>query len=201
MAIPAGDGGAWAPDYLTLTELKDFLRLNDVIDDALLQVYITAASRAVDRACGGRQFGKVEDPEPRTYPGRWFGEYRRYVFDIDDLATVTGSTLDVADLFPRNAVAKGKVWTQLRMNRSDVTWPSGDAQPSITITALWGWPAVPTAVKLATRLQASRFAARRESPFGVAGSPNDGSELRLLASVDPDVRVALDDYKRRWFAR
>jgi hypothetical protein len=55
---------------------------------------------------------------------------------------------------------------------------------------------VPSAVKLATRLQASRFMARRDSPYGVAGSPDAGSEIRLLSRVDPDVAVALRGFSR-----
>jgi len=55
---------------------------------------------------------------------------------------------------------------------------------------------VPTTVKQATLLQASRVFARREAPFGVAGSPDMGSELRLLEKVDPDVAVMLVPYVR-----
>jgi hypothetical protein len=64
----------------------------------------------------------------------------------------------------------------------------------VKVTALWGWTAVPVAVKQATLLQASRFFSRRHSPYGVAGSPELGSEIRLLARVDPDVGVSLRDY-------
>jgi len=45
--------------------------------------------------------------------------------------------------------------------------------------------------KVATVLQANRLLKRRHAPFGVAGSPELGSELRLLARVDPDVAVSL----------
>jgi len=50
-------------------------------------------------------------------------------------------------------------------------------------------------------LQSSRIAARRDSPFGVAGSPETGSELRLLDRVDPDVAVTLSRYRRRAWVR
>ena len=39
--------------------------------------------------------------------------------------------------------------------------------------------------------EASRWFARRNSPYGIAGSPEMGSELRLLAKLDPDVAVML----------
>jgi hypothetical protein len=49
-------------------------------------------------------------------------------------------------------------------------------------------------------LQASRLDFRRVAPAGVAGSPETGSEVRLLARVDPDVAVSLKDYIRWWAA-
>jgi len=64
----------------------------------------------------------------------------------------------------------------------------------------WGWSAVPVPVKEATYLQASRFHSRRDSPYGIAGSPDQGSELRLLSRVDPDVAVSLSDFVRWWAA-
>lgn len=59
---------------------------------------------------------------------------------------------------------------------------------------------VPDSIKLACLLQASRFFIRREAPFGIAGSPEAGSELRLLAKVDPDVEVILGPYRSWWGA-
>jgi hypothetical protein len=70
----------------------------------------------------------------------------------------------------------------------------------VQVTATWGWTAVPATIKKATLLQASRFYKRRDAPFGVAGSPDMGSEMRLLAKVDPDVEVMLGDYRRKWGA-
>jgi hypothetical protein len=59
---------------------------------------------------------------------------------------------------------------------------------------------VPSAVKQACLIQASRFFTRRYAPFGVAGSPESGSEMRLLAKVDPDVAVILGPYVTWWGA-
>ena len=69
------------------------------------------------------------------------------------------------------------------------------------VTARWGWAAVPSTIKQATLLQASRLLARRDAPFGIAGSPDVGSEIRLLARVDPDVAVAVAPYRRWWGAK
>ncbi len=187
---------AWAPDYVTSAELKSYLRITDTADDAFIALWVTTVSRNIDDHTG-RQFGKSA-LEDRIYEGQWDRSSCRYVYQIDDLMDVTG--LEVADedevavtghvLEPRNAVAKGKPYERLT---------STDCGP-LTITALWGWNAVPSAVKTGMFLQGARLAARRDSPFGIAGSPSDGSELRLLAKLDPDFQTSLKPYVRKWWA-
>lgn len=192
----------WAPDYVTAAELKAYIRVTDTVDDAEIAVAITAASRAIDDHTN-RQFGKVAAPEARRYSARYDYERCRWVVDIDDLATVSGFTavvtnvgnLDSYDLEPVNAIQKGMVWTRLVVKTDSTATPTGDAN-EIAITAPWGWPTVPVPVTQAGRLQASRFLSRRESPYGIAGSPDQGSEMRLLSRVDPDVGVSLRAYRR-----
>lgn len=193
---------AWAPDYITTAELKAFLRISDTVDDVQLAVAITAASRAIDDHCG-RQFGKVASAEARTYTARY--DYHRgvWVVDIDDLddttsfaLTVAGTTETAYTLEPRNAVLKGMAYTRLVVDSDATTQPAGDYD-EIVPTGKWGWTTVPTGVKQAAYVQASRFFSRRDSPYGIAGSPDQGSEMRLLSRVDPDVGVSLRKYRRQ----
>lgn len=187
---------AWEPDYLSLTEVKQYVRVPDTVDDAELQLALTTASRAINGHCN-RQFGQVDAPEERRYTARWDYERCRWVVDIDDLQDATGLVVEVDGtaitaytLEPVNAVVKGRAWTLLVVDPDAEAIPTG-ADHEISSTALWGWTAVLEQVKLATALQANRLASRRNSPYGVAGSPEAGSELRLLARVDPDVAVSL----------
>jgi hypothetical protein len=128
--------------------------------------------------------------------------------DVDDFQTTTGLVvnLDLDDdgtysdavtgfrKLPLNAQQKGRPWEHLVLpDGVDVCGEEGE----VGVTVAWGWTTVPVAVEQATALQASRFLARRNAPFGVAGSPETGSEIRLLAKVDPDVAVSLKDYVRR----
>lgn len=196
---------AWAPDYVALLDLKAYLRITDLVDDAQIALAITAASRAVDQHTN-RQFGLVAAPEARVYTARYDRDRRRWVVDIDDLMTVVGlvvtteaGTVDVFTKQPGNASAEGKPWTRLVVEPSSAVTPNGD-EDGVTVTARFGWTTVPVAVQQATLLQASRFFGRRNAPFGVAGSPELGSELRLLAKVDPDVAVVLGPYIRWWAA-
>lgn len=190
---------SWAPDYVTLEEMRSFAtKHSSTANDDELALAVTAASRAVDRACN-RQFGLVAAPEERWYPPKWDRRRCRYVVAIDDLQTTTGLEVggvafDSAThrLEPRNAPVKGRPWTLLVLE--------SDPGDELLVEARWGWTTVPDPIKQATLLQGNRFAARRSSPFGVAGSLQDGSELRLLARVDPDVAVTLAPFRRWWVA-
>ena len=65
-------------------------------------------------------------------------------------------------------------------------------------SAKWGWSAVPAAAHSATLLQMARIIKRRDAPFGVAGSPDMGNELRLLAQMDPDAKLLCASIRRYW---
>ncbi|HEX6748799.1 MAG TPA: hypothetical protein VF092_15990 [Longimicrobium sp.] len=197
---------AWAPDYITLQELRDFLEVPDdnTENDPLLATYITAASRAIDMAChpgGLRQFGKTDAPEERTYVAEWRAERGRWVVVTDDFMTaptaVTAGGVAVTGwrAEPRNAPTRGRPYERLVLEIGSAVVPAYP-EYEVAVTAVWGWTAVPVQIKLATRLQASRFDFRQASPSGVAGSPEQGNELRLLARLDPDVAVNIAGYAR-----
>lgn len=197
---------AWAPDYVTVAELRSYAtRSTSTVDDVELALAVTAASRAADRHCN-RQFGQVDAAEERLYTPTWDRRRRRWLIPIDDLMTQTGLAVEVDgtaltafELEPRNAAAEGRPWTRLVVDDDSAVTPTG-GEFEAAITAQWGWTAVPEPVKQATLLQGNRFAWRRSSPQGVAGSPEQGSELRLLARLDPDVAITLGPFVRWWTA-
>lgn len=197
---------AWAPDYVTVDELKDYLRFPDNADDVFVALWVTTVSRNVDDFCG-RQFGKVAAAEDRYYTPVYDRHERAWLVEIDDLQDTTGFTLADADgtaipvqtstvdgytLLPRNAAAKGEPYTQLKITVS----PGCE----VTGNGLWGWNATPAAVKTGLMLQGNRLKARRDSAFGVAGSLEQGSEIRLLAQLDPDFKTSLKPLVRTWWA-
>lgn len=210
---------AWAPDYITSDELADYLRIKDadldLPDETQLEDACTGASRAVDEHCG-RQFGLVAAPELRYYKARWSKTRQGWIVVVDDFQTTTGlalaldsaedgTYLGVLDLtyavkLPVNAGQRGRPWEALLIRYASPVRPRGSAY-EVGVTARWGWlNGVPRTVVLGTKLQASRFDFRRDSPAGVAGSPDQGSELRLLAKLDPDVATSLRAYRRKWTA-
>lgn len=180
----------WAPDYTDTGDLEEFSKVEE---DPFIGDYGIAASRAVDDTCN-RQFGKFDDPVTLEWPvNRAFRFDDGWLLEVDDIQDTTGLVVTVGGatlaagtgykLWPADAIAKGKPATALKFT----TWPSG----TITVAARFGWNAIPRPVVAAARLQVNRWHVRRESPYGVAGSPSEGSETRLSARLDPDVLAIL----------
>ncbi len=203
---------AWAPDYSTLALLKAHMRVTDVNDDVELQACLTAASRAIDYECD-RQFGSAA--QTRYYsPDCQLLLDGRPALAIDDTFAAMTVTTDLAnnglfatslvsgtdyDLWPYNAPSDVLPWTHLLLKSTSNTYLPWTNR-SVKVVGTFGWTAVPAVVADAVLIQAARFFVRRDSAYGVAGSPSLGSEVRLLARLDPDVALLLTSVKRRWGA-
>lgn len=206
----------WAPAYyVTPEELADYVRTDVETDRPELTLACTAAARAIDRAAL-RQFGVTDAPEARYFTPKWSTLRGQWVIECDDLfAAPTAIAIDTANdgtystsvdlstiiMLEPNAVAKGKPYGAVAL-RSGVSVFRPLGYESARLTAVWGWTTgIPAVVKEASRVQGSRFFKRRDSPFGIAGSPEQGSELRLLARLDPDVALMIKTVRRDfWFA-
>lgn len=216
---PGVPGTGWRPDYTDLATMKGYLRVSGTADDAVLQAAISAASRAIDQHTG-RQFGKLAAPEARYYALRMDRRNGRVIVPIDDLMDTTGLAIAADNsgsgtfsqaltegtdvrLWPYNAATQGLPYTRIVAGVTTLVATGFQPFPDrvVQITASWGWSAVPPAISEACKIQAGRLFKRRDAPFGVAGSPELGSELRLLAKVDPDVEVLCDPYRRVWGVR
>lgn len=207
---------AWEPTYATAEELKAYLRIEHDNDDVDLAMAVEAASRSVDLVCG-RQFGNVN--ETRYFTPTWDGQRALWVASIDDLTMANDedipevqfdsngdetydTTLDPEHYRwkPTNAPQKGRPWTSIEFRRESNVWGLPGEDEQIAITGTWGWSVVPETVKQATLIQGNRFMQRKDSPYGVAGTGNDGGVLRLQSRVDPDVKQMLRTYYRWWGA-
>lgn len=205
----------WQPDYATPDMVRDYLDANGTgnRDEMEIGWALSTASRSIDKVAN-RQFGKVASPEARYYTAQYDRGLFRWFVMVDDLMTTTGLevatdpvmdesfTGDVDDnyvLMPRNALVKGRPYTRLDITSSSSVQPTRPAM-LVKVTATWGWTEVPTPIVQATALQASRLIWRRDSPAGVAGSPEVGSEIRLLSRLDSDVLAIVRGYARIWGA-
>lgn len=202
-------------DYCSVAELATQLRNTVVGDTVAMQIAVTAASRAVEQFCN-RQFGLTGSAVARVYTSIGQKIDNRPCLEIDDLQTtvgltvlldysgigsfVTASTLGTDfDFWPYNAAANGRPYTHM-VYRPNATSYLPRVARGVQVTGNFGWTTVPAVVKQATLIQAARFFVRRDSAYGIAGSPQLGSELRLLTSLDPDVAVMLRNVKRDWAA-
>lgn len=200
---------AWAPNYIEAEELADFVRTDVESDRVELESACASASRAIDLATY-RQFG-VTAPEARIYTPQWSLKLGCWEIECDDVTAVTLIEVDTLNdgtystavsvtgviYLPHNAVAEGRVYERIALRRSALPTTSILGDGSVRLTAPWGWVSgVPAGIKSASKLQASRFFARRQSPYGIAGSAEQGSEVRLQAKADPDVIVQVRSYRR-----
>jgi hypothetical protein len=65
----------------------------------------------------------------------------------------------------------------------------------VKLTAVYGWPSVPIAIKQACVIQSSRIYKRLDSPLGVAGFGDLGA-IRVTRDLDPDVAQLVAPYRR-----
>jgi hypothetical protein len=194
--------------YVTLSEFKAAIGIGtaDTTDDTALQSVLDATDALIDNYTDRRQgFGTAS--ETRYYTADAF----EYVL-IDDLVSITALTTDdngdgtypttwVAgtdyNLAPGNAALDGWPYTEIDVS---VTYPRAfpkNVYRGVKVQGVFGWPAVPNAVKQAAVIQAGAVWSSRTSPFGIIGSADLGGILRQTRALHPEAQVLLDAYRRR----
>ena len=196
---------AIANGYCTLDDLKASARITDSVDDALLELAIEAASREIDSATE-RQF--FQTSATRVYTPR-----DSYICDTDDIVSITtlktsssaNATYDLTwttsdyQLEPLNGIAGGLTvpFSNIRATGNYLFTISG-GEATVQIAGTFGFNAVPTAIKQATVILASRIFKRNDSPLGVTGFGDLG--VIRVGKLDPDVEVMIMPYKKLRFA-
>ncbi len=192
--------------YCTLADVKAALRITDAVDDSLIEIAIESASRQIDGFCN-RVFYS-------TTATRVFQNVDTFVCNTDDIISIT--TLKTSDdgvnydtvwttgdyqLEPLNGVSGGLVQPYTRIRAiGDFLFPIWSVTGTysnfapVQIQGVFGWSAVPTAVKQAALLLAMRQFKRYDSPLGVAGFGDLGA-IRV-GRVDPDVEALLMPFRK-----
>jgi len=192
--------------YASLSEVKASARITDNVDDALLELAVESASRLVD-SYTQRYFYNAGTAT------RLYSPQDSYITEIDDLVTLT--TLQTSDgdnfgttwaskdyqLEPLNGIVDGLTGYPATRIRAvdDFLFNFLDGEATVRITGVWGWSAVPVAIKQATVIQASRIFKRNDSPLGIAGFGDMGA-VRVGVQLDPDVKHLIDVYRKVRFA-
>lgn len=203
--------------YATTDEVAGWLRIDadDTIDDTELEFAMDAAARQIDSWCGW-QFYKDGSATARTYsetdPGVYITDHGRVLWLPDPISTTTGFVLKTdagADgtyettwtaseyrLEPANGVASGvSGWPYYRIRSIKGRSFHPNREPSVEITADWGWPAVPTAVKQAFLIQTTKIHERRTARGGLVAFGETGGAMSMMM-LDADARALLAPYRR-----
>lgn len=190
--------------YCTLSDLKTSLAIEDIADDTALEAAILTASRMVDDYTGRFFYrdGTTAAPVVRYYTAQdW------YTCNVDDFVSLSQiatddnfdqlyTTIWQADDYmvePVNNPRRG--WPLSRLLAIDSYIFPYNLPQSVKVTGVWGWPSVPAEISMATKLQASRLFIRRQSPFGIAGTPDLGT-VRLSSRLDPDVEALIRPFRK-----
>ena len=187
--------------YASLADVKAALRITDSVDDSLLEMAIESASRLID----GYTYRYFYNAGTAT---RDFVASDSYLTIIDDLISL--SELKTTDEIGSEYVTWGSADYQLRpvngkqdglnvpytsiLSTDDLLFNILGEQALVRVTGVWGWSAVPIAIKQATIIQSSRIYKRLDSPLGVAGFGDLGA-IRVGRSLDPDVEQLVMPYR------
>jgi hypothetical protein len=193
-------------NYCSLEELKSRLGLasTDTADDFELKLAVESSSRWIEEHCE-RQFARVAGT-------RTFEAADAYLARVDDLVSVTTLKTDTAgdgtfdttwavtdyQLAPVNpsSGSEQRPYTQVRAVGS-YTFPCYASRMSrsdrLQIVGVFGWPAVPLAVKQAALVIAAEHLKMKDAPFGIAGYGEYGP-IRVRAN--PMAVGLLEPYRR-----
>ncbi len=189
--------------YCTLADVKAALRIQDTLDDLLIENSINSASRLIDQYCN-RYFYSTAAAEVRYYKANdgftcWIDDLQ----SISDLKTsstdplIFDTTWEVGDyqLQPNNSRSNGAYSPFTYIVATDnYLFPVWADIALVQVTGQFGWAVTPDPIKFATIIQASRLFKRLESPLGVAGVSDIGI-MRVGANIDGDVAQLCNPFR------
>lgn len=184
--------------YATLAELKTYLNITGTADDSRLEGAIESASRAIDMETSRRFYSLTDTVYFHT------DDPLRCDLD-DDLLSITTlqidttglrnyETLSVTDyeLDPENAPYR-TIWIAPTSSKA---FPINQRR-GVKLAGAWGYCATgshPQAINKACLMLAARYFKRKDSVFGVMGTPELG--FVRVTNKDTDIRALLQPYRR-----
>jgi hypothetical protein len=186
-----------------LADVKQALRIQDTIDDALIENSINSACRLIDQYCN-RYFYSTAAGEVRYYKAN-----DGFICWIDDAQSITEIKTSSTDplifdvtwesgdyqVLPANRTANGGYYPITGITATDnYLFPVWADMALVKVTGQFGWASVPEPIKFASIIQASRLFKRLESPLGVAGVSDIGI-MRVGANIDGDVAQLCNPFR------
>lgn len=191
--------------YISLEQLKSYLKITDTTDDSELTDALQSVSRGIEEVCD-RQFNDAGSATSRV-----FDVTNASVVRLDDFHTIVGLVVKTDDgdtgtygttwastdyqLKPLNGIVAGQTgWPYWRIHAvGSRSFPCNAKRPALEVTARWGWASVPTPVRQACLLSAAETFKMKDAPFGVAGF-GDFGVVRVRSN--PMVMQKLAPYMR-----
>lgn len=197
--------------YCTVEALKSRLAITNSNSDLELHGACFAASRWLEQYCE-RTFWRTASSEVRTFaPSNW---YCLDLPEFNDLVSVATLKTDAAgdgvfettwaatdyQLLPYNTAAgpEAKPYTKVKSigtQRFPWIYTTPARADRVQITGVFGWPAVPYAIKQAAQLLAAETFRRKDAPMGIAGEGEFtvavGQNRLAMRYADPYRRNAL----------
>jgi len=159
--------------YLLIDEFSDYIRdAVSAADDTVIQSALDSAEDMINDFCQ-RSFVVATTASTRSFsPVNEWCEVLR----IPDCTTVTavtewGATLGATtyQAEPPSTSLTGRTRPIEQLRRYGTYWAHDLGFARVTVTATWGWAAVPPAVKEATKIIAKDVLQQRNNNSGIAG--------------------------------
>lgn len=176
--------------YITAEELRQYMSVTKErpAEEDELQAAAESISREIESHCG-RQFNSADGPSTRAYRAD-FSAWT-YVDDFhttDDLVVAVDGVVWAEgdfDLEPTNGVVNGQPgWPFYKIHPRGRAFRSGVS--TVSVTAHWGWAAVPAPVTQAAKILGAETFTLRTAPLGIAGVDDYGivrvRDSRMAAS-------------------
>jgi hypothetical protein len=189
----------------SVDDVKTALGIEDTVDDLAINLAVEASTAMIQQYCG-RQFGQDTQASARVYVAT-----NPYLVHVDDISTTSGliiqtdpgatgefsQTWTTSDyqLEPLNAKMNGQTWPYHTIRAiSSLYFPQDYGQALIKVTARWGWPTIPNAVKQAAIIQTITVFKSSDAPFGATPFQDTGI-IRLRSALHPTAAALLSDYR------
>lgn len=188
------------PRYVSVSTFKTYARVETATaDDSEIEAALNAAESQLDIACQ-RRF----EVAPVTPSARVYVPNDRTLLRIHDAVAVTaisndGDALTAGDyqLEPLNGISwagDARPYDQIRLLGTN-EWDFGDydGKATISVTARWGWAAIPAPIVEACKILAKDILGNRDVRFGLVAVTDAAG---VSARTNPVVRSTIEQYRR-----
>lgn len=179
--------------YATAAEYRASIDKVDTSEDAEVLIDLTSVSRHIEKRLAGRFFTKDASAAVRIYKPRFPN-----ILEVDDIVTLTSIKVDAGrdgtyettltaaeyELTPRNAADGPEPSPYTAIERLTGAWANTSR---VEVTAVFGWPAVPAAIKSAC-IQITAML-RLETPR----AQSQVTDLGSIVSVNTTARNLIDN--------